>query len=86
MDRHKAAVPKSQIGFLKGLVTPMYELLARILPNAEDRLEQIQVTIGRWNDLALDAVTKKDSETRDSNSGGTGAEGEAKQNTGEDTN
>ena len=58
MDRHKAAVPNSQIGFLKGLVTPMYELLARILPKAEDRLDQIKATTERWGEIASAAETQ----------------------------
>jgi hypothetical protein len=70
MDRHKAAVPNSQIGFLKGLVTPMYELLARILPKAEDRLDQIKSTIERWGTIADDAKSPKGDAKGEEESGG----------------
>ncbi|CAN8007150.1 unnamed protein product, partial [Ixodes persulcatus] len=37
MDRTKAhELPASQVGFLKGICIPCYDLLSKILPGAED--------------------------------------------------
>ncbi len=78
MDRHSAQIPKSQIGFLKVIVTPMFELCARILPRASDRVEQIGRTIEHWtaevakDEAAATAAGAKD-EAAATAAGGAGA-------------
>ena len=59
MDRNAANLAKSQIGFIKVIVTPMYVLCARILPNATSRMEQIEKTMNFWENEALKDDEKK---------------------------
>ena len=48
MDRNSANLAKSQIGFIKVIVTPLFQLCARILPNATSRMNQIEKTNAFW--------------------------------------
>jgi|TARA_B110000208_G_C11513966_1_gene338075 hypothetical protein len=57
MDRNSANLAKSQIGFIKVIVTPLYQLCARILPNAKSRMEQITATLSFWEQEAAKTET-----------------------------
>ena len=76
MDRHSAHIPKSQIGFLKVIVTPMFELCARILPRASDRVEQIGRTIEHW---AAEVAKDEAAAAAAAAAGGAGAGAEKKE-------
>ncbi|OMJ95118.1 hypothetical protein SteCoe_1661 [Stentor coeruleus] len=49
-DRDKTILPKSQIGFLKNIALPLYELLANFLdtPNIYNCLDQLKNNISVW--------------------------------------
>ena len=64
MDRHSANLAKSQIGFIKVIVTPLFELCARILPNATSRIEQISKTNIFWEKEAA-ATDESQSEQKE---------------------
>tara|TARA_B110000090_G_scaffold133920_1_gene147415 strand:- start:59 stop:319 length:261 start_codon:yes stop_codon:yes gene_type:complete len=59
MDRESANLAKSQIGFIKVIVTPLFQLCARILPNAGSRVKQIQRTNVFWEQEAAKGDEEK---------------------------
>uniref|UniRef100_A0A6B0VFS0 Phosphodiesterase n=1 Tax=Ixodes ricinus TaxID=34613 RepID=A0A6B0VFS0_IXORI len=53
MDRTKAhELPASQVGFLKGICIPCYDLLSKILPGAEDMKKGCLSNLALWEELA----------------------------------
>jgi hypothetical protein len=50
-DRENVDVPKSQIGFIKGIISPCYDILVSILPSLYFLKENIQKNLEEWQKL-----------------------------------
>ncbi len=47
-DREKLDVAKSQIGFIKFLVVPLFSTLQEVFPQIEEQSENINKNIVKW--------------------------------------
>ena len=51
-DREKIDVPRSQIGFIKGFVIPIFEILVTIFPTLNYTIDNAKNNLERWEELA----------------------------------
>jgi len=52
-DRQTANVPKSQIGFYKGVIIPTYSILLDIFPDLGFLMENIEENLKEWEDMSV---------------------------------
>lgn len=50
-DRTTADIPKSQIGFIKGIITPMFEVLVNLFPTLSFMMDEIEKNVEEWGKL-----------------------------------
>ncbi|CAM1293641.1 Uncharacterised protein g792 [Pycnogonum litorale] len=66
MDRTKEQEqPTSQIGFLKGICLPCYELLVAVIPEAQPLLDGCRKNLERWQEIEMEQKVKIDTETKE---------------------
>ena len=53
-DRTNADVPKSQIGFIRGIVCPTYELLFDLLPKLVYLKQDMELNLEEWTSIVED--------------------------------
>jgi hypothetical protein len=53
-DRMTADVPKSQIGFIKGIILPTFDVLIDLMPGVGYLKEQIDTNLEEWNKIVDD--------------------------------
>jgi hypothetical protein len=53
-DRYTADVPKSQIGFIRGIVSPTFEVLIELCPGLNYLKEDIDNNLEEWNKIVED--------------------------------
>jgi hypothetical protein len=58
-DRDTADVPKSQIGFIKGIICPSFEILLDILPDLTHTMDCINDNLNNWSKMTMEDFTKK---------------------------
>lgn len=51
-DRTTANVPKSQIGFLKGIIIPTYSIILDIFPDLSFLMENIEENLRKWEEIS----------------------------------
>jgi hypothetical protein len=51
-DRTTANVPKSQIGFLKGIIIPTYSIILDIFPDLGFLMENIEENLRKWEEIS----------------------------------
>lgn len=59
-DRETANIPKSQIGFLKGIIVPSYEIMIDMFPDLNFLMTNIQENLEKW--IQKDQITDKTQE------------------------
>ncbi|KAI6180281.1 Phosphodiesterase [Aphelenchoides besseyi] len=53
MDRSKAnELPQMQVGFMKGICCPCYDVIAKVIPQAEQLKERAAYNLAKWEELA----------------------------------
>ena len=50
-DRNDINIPKSQVGFIKAFICPVFELLKEIFPTLDFFLENANKNLDQWNQL-----------------------------------
>lgn len=58
-DRDTADVPKSQIGFIKGIICPSFEILLDLLPELTHTMDCINDNLVNWSKMTMDEFVKK---------------------------
>lgn len=53
-DRTTANIPKAQIGFIKGIVYPTFEILCNIFPELEYTTENCDDNADKWQEMIMD--------------------------------
>jgi hypothetical protein len=51
-DRKTTDVPKSQIGFIKGIIIPTFDLVIEIFPTISPLLDNVNNNLEKWADLS----------------------------------
>ncbi|CAB3408797.1 unnamed protein product [Caenorhabditis bovis] len=65
MDRTKAhMLPQMQVGFMRGICMPCYELIAKIFPKAQKMRDRCEYNAKKWEELA-EEQKKKDLEKQE---------------------
>ncbi|KAK6729661.1 hypothetical protein RB195_006607 [Necator americanus] len=55
MDRNKAhELPQMQVGFMRGICLPCYELVAKVIPDAAFLRDQCEYNAKKWEELAAE--------------------------------
>ncbi|CAI2299650.1 unnamed protein product [Caenorhabditis sp. 36 PRJEB53466] len=61
MDRHQAnQLPQMQVGFMRGICMPCYELIARIFPKVDKMRERCEYNAKKWEELAEEQKKKQE--------------------------
>uniref|UniRef100_A0A0N4ZF26 Phosphodiesterase n=1 Tax=Parastrongyloides trichosuri TaxID=131310 RepID=A0A0N4ZF26_PARTI len=61
MDREKAGeLPKMQVGFMRGICIPCYDLIAKIIPECKPLKENATYNATKWEELAEEYKKKQD--------------------------
>ncbi len=55
-DRETIDVPRSQIGFIKGIISPSYDILTSIVPSLYFLKENIQKNLEEWQNLVNEKI------------------------------
>ncbi|KAJ1350837.1 putative 3',5'-cyclic phosphodiesterase pde-5 [Parelaphostrongylus tenuis] len=64
MDRNKAhELPQMQVGFMRGICLPCYELIAKVLPDASFLRDQCEYNTKKWEELAAEQAELNKQET-----------------------
>jgi hypothetical protein len=50
-DRHNSNIPKAQIGFIKGIVIPSFDVLVNFFPKLSYTVDNLEDNIEHWTDL-----------------------------------
>lgn len=58
-DRETTNIEKGQIGFIKGLVYPSYEILSRLIPKLGYTMVNLRENLKRWEELTAEAEQSK---------------------------
>jgi hypothetical protein len=59
-DRSTTSIPKAQIGFIAGIISPTYDLLIRLFPNLSEILHNINNNNDQWEKLAIEEEKLKE--------------------------
>lgn len=62
-DRETTLIPKSQVGFIKNIIMPTFNLIAALLPNTDTIMNYINNNLDKWNEEDM-LETKKKEETQ----------------------
>ncbi|ULU13117.1 hypothetical protein L3Y34_015957 [Caenorhabditis briggsae] len=61
MDRNQAhMLPQMQVGFMRGICMPCYDLIARIFPKADKMRERCEYNAKKWEELAAEQKAKQE--------------------------
>lgn len=58
-DRSTSDVPKSQIGFIKGILIPSFEILLDMFPELDFMMDNINDNLDQWTKMTNDEFNKK---------------------------
>uniref|UniRef100_A0A0K0F5E4 Phosphodiesterase n=1 Tax=Strongyloides venezuelensis TaxID=75913 RepID=A0A0K0F5E4_STRVS len=62
MDRQKSGeLPEMQVGFMRGICLPCYDLLAKIIPECKHLRENALFNTSKWEEMAEEYKNKKES-------------------------
>lgn len=59
-DRETTIIPKSQVGFIKNIIMPTFNLITVFLPNTEALTNYINLNLDKWNEEDLLETKKKE--------------------------
>ncbi len=59
-DRETTLIPKSQVGFIKNIIMPTFNLVTALLPNSETIMGYINENLEKWNQEDLLEAKKKE--------------------------
>ncbi|CAI4227333.1 unnamed protein product [Auanema sp. JU1783] len=66
MDRQKAhELPQMQVGFMRGICLPCYELIARIIPEASGLRDRCRYNAEKWEELAEDQRKREEEKAKE---------------------
>ena len=51
-ERSNTDVPRNQVGFMKGIIIPSFEILVEFLPQLNYYWEQVNINLEKWSELA----------------------------------
>ena len=51
-ERSNTDVPRNQVGFMKGIILPSFEILVEFLPQLSYYWEQVNINLEKWSELA----------------------------------
>ena len=51
-ERSNTDIPRNQVGFMKGIIIPSFEILVEFLPQLNYYWEQVNINLEKWSELA----------------------------------
>lgn len=66
-DRETTDIPKSQVGFIKNIITPCILLMNKLLPGMEEYRELVDNSLEKWTDMTNSSSSKSLTEIIENN-------------------
>ena len=61
-ERSNTDIPRNQVGFIKGIIIPSFEILVEFLPELSYYWEQVNTNLEKWSELAEKNQKEKENE------------------------
>ena len=59
MDRDKVTKPNAQLGFIKFVLLPMFETVAKLFPQVVEMVETLKISYNRYDELKKEEEASK---------------------------